>query len=148
MSDALIIKIADHNDLDDCYAIRREVFIEEQKVPQEIELDEFDAGALHFIVRSEKPLATARVLLKEGGRTAKIGRVAVVKAARGRGIGKKLMQAIEEEPSLSGVSWFALDAQSHALSFYERLGYHAYGDEFLDANIPHFHMKKPRAVTP
>jgi len=145
MTGAMIIKRADTNELHMCLRIRREVFIEEQQVPEELELDEYDATALHFIaLDGMHPVATARVLLKEGGKTAKIGRVAVLKQARGSGIGKNLMQFLEKAPDLAHVSSFVLEAQTHALAFYERLGYRAHGEEFMDAGIPHFHMKKTR----
>jgi predicted GNAT family N-acyltransferase len=123
----------------DCFAIRREVFVAEQNVPLEEEQDEHDATALHLLALLDgKPAATARVLLKEGN-TAKITRVAVVKQARGTGLGAALMREAE---AASGAEHFILDAQSHALSFYTRLGYRAVGDEFLEAGIPHRHMVK------
>ena len=143
MTAAVIIKRAVEAELSMCLRIRHEVFVEEQQVPAELELDEHDATALHFIVLDgARPVATARVLLKNEGRTAKIGRVAVLKHARGAGIGKFLMQSLEKMPDLWCVSTFVLEAQTHALAFYERLGYRPHGDEFMDAGIPHFHMKK------
>jgi predicted GNAT family N-acyltransferase len=127
-----------------CIEIRLEVFVDEQNVPLEEERDEYDAAALHFLATEDDvALATARVILKNAGATAKIGRVAVRKPARGRGIGAALIRHIENEvPAVE----YLLDAQSHALAFYERLGYAAFGDEFLDAGIPHFHMRKTGSV--
>jgi len=81
-------------------------------------------------------------VLKDNGTAAKIGRVAVSRSKRGKGIGKRLIAAIEEAPALEGVDYFLLEAQTHALRFYARMGYQAYGEEFMDAGIPHFRMKK------
>jgi predicted GNAT family N-acyltransferase len=75
---------------------------------------------------------------------AKIGRVAVCQSKRGLGVGKLLISAIEGAPDLEHVDSFILEAQTHALQFYARLGYEAYGDEFLDAGIPHRRMRKSR----
>lgn len=127
-----------------CIEIRLEVFVAEQNVPLEEERDEYDATALHFLATEDgAALATARVILKNNNATAKIGRVAVRKPARGRGIGAALIRHIEKEVPATE---YLLDAQSHALAFYERLGYAAYGDEFMDAGIPHFHMRKTASV--
>ena len=105
-------------------------------------MDEYDATATHFLRRDTDgvPVATAR-LLDKGGR-AKIGRVAVLKAARGRGIGLELMRAVLEEARRQGFSEAVLDSQTYAIPFYERLGFVAEGDEFDDAGIPHYLMRK------
>jgi predicted GNAT family N-acyltransferase len=133
------------DDLDDCFRLREEVFIKEQGVPVDIERDGYDAAALHFLVRFDgKPVGTARVVLKDNGTVAKIGRVAVSRSKRGIGIGKSLIAAIEKTPDLKSVKQFILEAQTHALQFYASMGYEAYGEVFMDAGIPHLHMKKPR----
>ncbi len=86
----------------------------------------------------------AEVFIVEQGvpADAKIGRVAVYRSNRGLGIGKLLIAAIEGYPDLKRVHTFFLDAQTHALQFYEGLGYEAYGKEFMDAGMPHRRMKK------
>jgi len=130
-------------DITQCLRIRETVFVAEQNVPLELEHDEFDRVALHFLVSDDGvPIATARVVFKDDGATAKIGRVAVLASQRGAGIGKLLMTAIEAAPELAGADKFGLEAQIQALGFYERLGYRAYGEEFLDAGIPHRFMEK------
>jgi predicted GNAT family N-acyltransferase len=130
-------------DMEQCFRIREEVFIVEQSVPVDIERDEYDSKALHFIALADgRPVGTARAVLKDNGTSAKIGRVAVCRSNRGFGIGKLLIAAIEETPDLTHVLNFFLDAQTHALQFYARLGYEAYGEEFMDAGISHRHMKK------
>lgn len=116
--------------------IRRKVFIEEQSVPQDEEWDGLDPACQHFLAMlDQQPVGTAR-LLPDGH----IGRVAVLANARGTGIGVLLMQAAIEAARHAGHSQVALSAQVHALAFYERLGFIAHGDEFLDAGIPHREM--------
>lgn len=125
-----------------CYAIREAVFVQEQNVPLALEMDEYDATATHFLLRDEAgtPLGTARLLDKNG--TAKIGRVAVLKPFRGRGLGLVLMQAVLDEARRRGFTDAMLDSQTYAIPFYERLGFAAEGDEFDDAGIPHFRMRR------
>jgi predicted GNAT family N-acyltransferase len=133
------------SELEECFRLREEVFIIEQSVPVDMERDEHDATALHFLALVDaKSVGTARVVLKDNGTVAKIGRVAVCRSKRGMGIGKRLISAIEEAPALEGVDLFILEAQTHALQFYARMGYQAYGEEFMDAGIPHFRMKKKK----
>jgi predicted GNAT family N-acyltransferase len=130
-------------DIDQCFRIREEVFIGEQHVPVDLEGDVDDSRALHFVaLADDRSVGTARVVLGDDGTSAKIGRVAVCRSNRGFGIGKSLIAAIEAAPDLRCVDNFLLDAQTHALQFYERLGYEAYGEEFMDAGIPHRHMRK------
>jgi predicted GNAT family N-acyltransferase len=130
-------------EIEECFRIREEVFIAEQGVPLDMERDEHDGKALHFIALADgQSVGTARAVLRDNGTSAKIGRVAVCRSNRGLGIGKLLIAAIEESPDLRHVHNFLLDAQTHALQFYAGLGYEAYGEEFIDAGIPHRHMKK------
>ncbi len=125
-----------------CYDIRKAVFVQEQAVPLELEMDEYDDVATHFLLRDPEgtPLATARLLDKHG--LAKIGRVAVVQEARGRGLGLMLMQYVVEEAQKRGFTEAVLDSQTYAIPFYERLGFTAEGEEFDDASIPHFLMRR------
>lgn len=122
-----------------CYKLRLEVFVKEQGVPADEELDALDASSLHVLALcGGEPAGTARAFEKSPG-IWKIGRVAVAEKFRKAGIGQVLMRGIEE---LCPAKNFALDAQTHALRFYEKLGYKAEGSEFMDAGIPHFHMRK------
>lgn len=123
--------------------IRRIVFIEEQAVPLEEEWDNRDESCLHFLIwqrklawQDEQALGTAR-LLPDGH----VGRVAVLKEARGQGLGLRLMRAVIETARGLGHTHLELAAQSHALAFYAQLGFEAFGDEFLDAGIPHRNMQ-------
>lgn len=126
-----------------CLAIREQVFAREQGVPLEVEMDELDAVATHFLGRDDRthePLATARLLDKEG--RAKIGRVAVLAPARGRGLGLEIMRAVMAEARRRGFTEALLDAQTYALPFYARLGFRPEGEEFEEAGIPHYTMRR------
>lgn len=141
------------DDLEACFAVRKEVFVVEQQVPEDLEYDAYDADAVHVIaVRDDGlPLGTGRLLTgeaaaaKNGGdaEVGALGRLAVAKAARGLGVGAALVRAIEDAARARGLTAVDLHAQTHALGFYERLGYEAYGPEFPDAGIPHRAMRKP-----
>jgi predicted GNAT family N-acyltransferase len=137
------------------FALRLLVFVEEQGVPVEEELDAYDVAATHFMVqdaRSEKPepadiIATAR-LVDKGDGLGKIGRVAVHASHRGRGIGAQLMRYIHTYAYEHGFRKLWLEAQCYAIPFYEKLGYVAEGEVFLDANIEHRHMRRSLSSHP
>ena len=129
-------------DIATCQRLRRTVFIEEQGVSEADEVDGLDEGAIHLLaLDGDQPLGTARILLKGG--TGKIGRVCVLASARGTGLGAALIQAaldaLRRQP---GVTTAYLGSQSHATGFYEKLGFVTEGDEFMDAGIPHRHMRR------
>lgn len=131
------------------FALRMQVFVEEQSVPPEEELDEHDKTATHFLARlksrcpddPDSVIAVAR-LIDKGGGVGKIGRVAVRKEHRGRGVGAGLMRFVEEIALKKGLVVIGLEAQLHAIPFYERIGYVAEGPVFLDAGIEHRAMHK------
>ena len=130
-------------DLAACHQIRREVFIIEQSVSEAEELDGLDGGALHLLARDAdgQPVGTARILLKND--IGKIGRVAVLRTARGTGLGAALIRAaLEELRQQPGITRAQLGAQTHAIAFYEKLGFQAYGPEYDDAGIPHRDMAR------
>ena len=134
------IRIADWHDKEDQQAllnIRRKVFIEEQGVPEELEWDEEDHTAKHFLYfKSEKPIACGRIL-KNGH----IGRMAVLKAYRKQNIGSSLLQYIIQDAKKNKVSHLSLHAQLSALDFYQKHGFQAYDDIFMEAGIEHQSMK-------
>ena len=133
------MKITVTDDFDACMAIRRKVFVQEQNVPEALEQDEHDATAVHLLaVTDDRPIGTARLLID--GTTGKIGRVAVLAEARGTGAGAALMRAALEELRSRGVREAKLGSQVHAIGFYEKLGFSAYGPEYDDAGIPHRDM--------
>lgn len=128
-------------------AIRHEVFVVEQNVPPELEWDGKDGRAVHLLAPGA---GTGRLLLgadaaaKNGGdpELAVLGRLAVVTPARGRGVGARLVRALEDEAARLGLAGVYLEAQVHALGFYRKLGYTPFGPEFQDAGIAHRAMRR------
>ncbi|WNI25268.1 GNAT family N-acetyltransferase [Streptomyces sp. ITFR-16] len=135
-----------------CFQVRKDVFVGEQNVPEELEYDAYDADAVHVIAVAADgtALGTGRLLhgpaaaAKTGGdlTVGSLGRLAVTKEARGLGVGAALVRAVEDAARERGLTAVDLHAQTHALGFYERLGYAAYGPEFPDAGIPHRAMRR------
>lgn len=134
--------IAKTCDLETCLLLRRKVFIDEQNVPEEEEVDANDETAIHLLaLKGDTPVGTARIVVQ--GEVGKIGRVCVLKEYRGTGLGADLINAaLEQMRDLPDVTIARLGAQTHALGFYERLGFAAFGDEYMDAGIPHFDMER------
>lgn len=134
-----MIRRAHDHEMPALLEIRRIVFIVGQNVPEAVERDGRDDEALHFIaLDGDRPIGTARVLIDDG--TGKIGRVAVLQEYRGRGNGKGLIRTMIDELRAMGLRQARLGSQTHAVGFYEALGFEAYGQEFLDAGIPHRNM--------
>lgn len=112
--------------------VRDDVFIKEQCIDPEIEFDGLDDQAAHvLVVEDGVALGTGRIL-SDGH----IGRIAIIKAARGRGLGAKQSQRWLSLPNNKGIE-VDLGAQTHAIDFYRKLGFSPIGDEFMEANIPH-----------
>ncbi|MES4905192.1 MULTISPECIES: GNAT family N-acetyltransferase [unclassified Streptomyces] len=142
--------------LEACRSVRREVFVVEQRIPESEEMDAYDAHAVHLLATGpEGPTGTVRFLHGaaadkkyghagvDGVTTAVLGRLAVLPAARGTGLGAELVRAVEAEALRRGLAEVYLEAQTHALGFYERLGYAAYGPEFDEGSgIPHRAMRR------
>jgi predicted GNAT family N-acyltransferase len=125
-------------------ALRHEVFVGEQGVPRELEIDEHDERAVHMVAFEDGQLVgTCRVL--QAGSQAKFGRLVVARAARGRGIGAALLAAAERRAREMGCHQMVLAAQTSAMGLYERAGYTARGEVYLDAGIEHMTMEKPLA---
>ena len=129
------------SDPTDCYAIRYEVFVLEQNVPLDLERDELDTTAIHLLASDQgAPVGAPRIVIN--GDTGKIGRVCVLKQARGTGLGAALIrEALAILRDTPGITRAALGAQIDALGFYEKLGFTAYGDVFDDAGIDHRMME-------
>jgi predicted GNAT family N-acyltransferase len=122
--------------------VRRQVFIEEQGVPEHREIDGQDDAAMHFLATDEgSPVGTAR-LREYDDRVAKAERVAVIEEHRGSGLGRALMDTVESEASDRGYEEIVLHAQVPVVEFYERLGYEVTSEAFEDAGIPHREMRK------
>ena len=121
--------------------MRREVFVIEQGVPEELEVDENDKVAAHLAALSDgHVIGTLRIIRHE--RTAKIGRMAVSAPSRKKGIGRELMEFAAAAASRDGAEEIILGAQFTAREFYRRLGYIEEGAVFDDAGIPHVMMRK------
>lgn len=128
-------------DFKDASMIREEVFVKEQNVPIEIEMDEFDDPAHHIIIyENHKPVTVGRLLEKENHYV--IGRIAVLKEFRGKQYGKVVMENILTKAKDLGAKEIRLHAQFYAKNFYEKLGFEAYGEIFDEAGIDHISMKK------
>ena len=129
-------RYADH--LSDLRAVREPVFILEQSVPAELEWDEKDPLSIHVIARDNEsnPIGTARLTPEHG-----IGRMAVLAPWRGRGVGSALLEALIQHAQTNRRPFLELHAQTHAISFYERFGFTAFGPEYDEAGIPHRSMR-------
>ena len=132
------IEVVDWRDRrDDLRAIRESVFIEEQHVPKELEWDGLDPGCTHALATiGATAVATAR-LTPQG----QIGRMAVLREFRGRGIGSQLLAAVIEQARRAGHTEVFLHAQVSVIGFYERHGFVAEGENFMDAGIQHRTMR-------
>jgi predicted GNAT family N-acyltransferase len=135
----------------ECYRIRDEVFIQEQQVPRDIERDAYDMAAEHVLVREGKEaIATGRLVVldaedvpaDESGEWGKVGRMAVKAKHRGRGVGRFLLECLENIAREKRLAGIVLHAQKHAEGFYEKTGYEVFGEEFEEAGIPHVEMRK------
>lgn len=125
-----------------CFELRKQVFVEEQKVPLELEMDGMDADARHFAVKTgDRIIATCRV--RRLGSAAKIERVAVLKDYRRMGIGQTLMKYVLQVLLRQGdIQLLKLSSQADAVPFYEKLGFKTRGNEYIDAGMPHYDMVK------
>ncbi|MDO5647612.1 GNAT family N-acetyltransferase [Paracoccus sp. (in: a-proteobacteria)] len=133
------MNITETNDLATCHALRRAVFINEQNVPEAEEMDDLDDQAIHLLAWQDgQAVGTARLLFD--GDLGKIGRVCVLASARGTGLGAALIRASMEVLRARGMTRAKLGAQTHAIGFYQGLGFAAYGPVYDDAGIPHRDM--------
>jgi len=142
-----VVTVRTAGQMADALTVRRAVFIEEQGVAEEEELDAHDgdpalvASAVHVVAYLDgRPVATGRLLLDAPPGDAHVGRVAVLSEHRRHGCGRAVMEVLQYEARRRGYAGIALAAQLHAIPFYERLGYVARGDIFLDAGIEHREM--------
>jgi tRNA(adenine34) deaminase len=119
-------------------SIRFEVFVDEQKVPAESEVDEHDPRSIHAIAWADGVAAGCGRLLPDGH----IGRMAVRKPFRGQGVGAALLVHLIERARQRGDDQVVLSAQTHAIGFYEKFGFVVENGEYLDCDIPHRDMRK------
>ncbi|CAG9610670.1 GNAT family N-acetyltransferase [Pseudoneobacillus rhizosphaerae] len=138
----MILKVvATEEELNDAFSIRKEVFVHEQNVPEELEIDEFEDDSIHFaLYQNNRPVGAGRFRELDG--FGKVERICVAQNVRGTGAGKVIMHGIEEHAKGKQISTLKLNAQTSAIPFYEKLGYEIISEEFMDAGIPHKTMKK------
>jgi len=119
-------------------SIRRAVFIEEQNVPESIELDGSDPDYIHVLATDTngRPVGTARINCK-----GRIGRMAVLQNCRRQGIGRKMIQKLIDHGRNNSITDFHVSSQITAIGFYRKLGFEPSGEEFLEAGIKHINMK-------
>lgn len=139
--------VSGDREYEDALSVRREVFIEEQHVPEEIEIDEYEDTATHFVAYDDgKPVGAGRCRRVED--SGKVERICVLRSHRKRRVGQAIMEKIEQFAADEGLHELRLHSQSNAKNFYLRLGYEPCSDEFLEAGIPHVAMRKPLLVFP
>ncbi|MDR6124522.1 putative GNAT family N-acyltransferase [Bacillus sp. SLBN-46] len=133
--------VENQKELEDAFSIRKTVFVEEQNVPLEEEIDQFEDEAVHFVLYNDDfPIGAGRFRVVDG--YGKVERICVLKEARKTGAGNAIMNGIEEHALEQGLHKLKLNAQTQAIPFYARLGYEIVSEEFLDAGIPHKTMMK------
>ncbi len=121
--------------------VRTDVFLQEQRIPVELEWDEADAGAVHALARNRLgvPVATGRLLQQAPG-VGRIGRMAVTRALRGSNLGRDVLRALMQAAAQRGDHEVRLHAQRAAEGFYARLGFLPHGEPFEEAGIVHIEM--------
>ena len=134
--------VTTEEELQQAYHVRKTVFVEEQNVPIEEEIDHLEEESTHFIVTNEdnEPIGAGRFRVVDS--YGKVERICVLAEARTSGVGRALMEAIEQYALSQEIEITKLNAQVQAIPFYESIGYAIISDEFLDAGIPHRTMKK------
>jgi predicted GNAT family N-acyltransferase len=131
--------VSSKSELKRAFAIRLRVFVKEQGVPPEIELDRDDPRARHFLaIDADRAVGTARLVMRRGN--AKIGRMAVLKSYRRKGVGMSLLKRALRVARRSGARTIYLHAQTAVIGFYEKLGFGCVGPVFDEAGIPHRKM--------
>ena len=136
-------QVSSRKELEKAFAIRIRVFVREQGVPEEIEMDRDDEQAIHLLALSGKhAVGTARVVMRR--KSAKIGRMAVLKSYRQRGVGKKLLRRAIALAHRHNAHKIYLHAQVPVIGFYKTMGFRCAGPVFDEAAIPHRKMILPR----
>lgn len=137
-----VMQVTTKAQLAQCFDIRRRVFIEEQSIPEAEEWDDKDMLADHFLAHAEgRALGTARAYTD--GAAIRIGRIAVLPEGRGKGLGRDMLLTALNHGAAQGFTAAVLDAQLHAIAFYEGLGFVAEGEEFDDGSgILHRRMRR------
>ncbi len=129
-------------ELKGAFEVRKQVFVEEQGIPEDLELDKYDMEAMHIVAKDGKRIVgTARVLFLAASQ-AKLERMAILKPFRHRGIGKSIISFLDEEFKNRGIEQVVLHAQCSAVNFYKSCGFEESGSPFWEAGIKHVKMQK------
>ncbi|MFD2670275.1 GNAT family N-acetyltransferase [Marinicrinis sediminis] len=143
-----VIRVQTQEELDACLRIRQKVFVEEQQVPAELEIDDWDASVTvcqHVLMKLDsQAVGAARYRpYPDEPKLAKLQRFAVLKEYRGTGLGRKMLEKMEQYAQQDGYDGMILDGQVRARPFYEKAGYAPVSEDiFMDAGIPHIQMVK------
>jgi len=134
--------VVSDRELEGAFEVRKQVFVEEQGIPEDLELDELDMEAMHVVVKDgERIVGTARVLFLAASQ-AKLERMAILKPFRRRGIGKGIISFLDEEFKNRGTEQVVLHAQCSAVNFYKSCGFEESGSPFWEVGIKHVKMQK------
>ena len=134
--------VTSDSELEGAFEVRRRVFVEEQDIPEDIELDEQDKEALHMVVKDgDRVIGTARVLFLPTG-LAKLERMAILQPFRRRGIGSRIISFLTEELRNRQVEQLVLHAQYAVVAFYKSCGFEETGPPFLEVGIKHIKMQR------
>ncbi|MBT2695557.1 GNAT family N-acetyltransferase [Bacillus sp. ISL-55] len=134
--------VTNEQELADALEVRKTVFIHEQNVPEEEEIDQFESDSVHFVLYDDNKKAAGAGRFRVLDGIGKVERICVLRENRSTGAGVAVMNKIEDYAKLQGISTLKLNAQTHAIPFYSKLGYETVSEEFMDAGIPHKTMKK------
>ena len=133
--------VGTEKEMTDAFSVRKAVFVGEPKVPEAEEIDHLEKESAHFILYADgQPAGAGRFRIVEN--LGKVERICVLQSQRGTGAGTAIMTSIEQYAKTQGITVLKLNAQTHAIPFYNKLGYEVVSDEFLDAGIPHKTMNK------
>ena len=137
MSESIVVAF-DERYAPEIRSIRNDVFTREQHIDEDLDFDGQDHDAVHVLVSSQNKYVGTGRMLADGH----IGRLAVLKAYRGRGLGAVAVQALIKEAENRGMRRVYLGSQRHAIGFYENLGFSTYGEPYVEVNIEHIHMER------
>ncbi|KAB7667586.1 GNAT family N-acetyltransferase [Bacillus sp. B1-b2] len=129
-------------ELKDAYYVRRTVFVEEQNVPEELEVDQYEQDCAHIVLYDDQSRPVGAGRYRPFADYGKVERVCILKSSRKGGAGKLVMDKMEEHAISQKAPALKLNSQTHAIPFYEKLGYEIVSEEFMDAGIPHRTMMK------
>jgi predicted GNAT family N-acyltransferase len=139
----IVVKLAEtEQELEGAIAVRFRVFVAEQSVPPEEELDDADAAAAHAVALAAGQVVGTGRLVRRGPETVQIGRMAVDLSWRRQGVGGRIIDYLEAQARAQGMRRSFLHAQEYVKAFYAAHGYREHGQVFLDAGIRHIEMRK------